>query len=56
MGSMKPTSQSANGEVRIVDSSNFTIAEKIPAAMVTIKPGGIREITGIRTQASGCTG
>jgi oxalate decarboxylase len=44
MGSMKPTSQSANGEVRIVDSSNFTVAKNIAAAMVTIKPGGIREM------------
>jgi oxalate decarboxylase len=44
MGSMKPTSQSANGEVRIVDSSNFTMAKNIAAAMVTIKPGGIREM------------
>ena len=44
MGSMKPTSQTANGEVRIVDSSNFTVAKNIAAAMVTIKPGGIREM------------
>jgi oxalate decarboxylase len=44
MGSMKPTSKSANGEVRIVDSANFAVAQKIAAAMVTIKPGGIREM------------
>jgi oxalate decarboxylase len=44
MGSMKPTSQSANGEVRIVDSSNFVAAKNIAAAMVTIKPGGMREM------------
>jgi oxalate decarboxylase len=44
MGSMKPTSQSASGEVRIVDSSNFPVAKNIAAAMVTIKPGGIREM------------
>jgi oxalate decarboxylase len=44
MGSMKPTSQSASGEVRIVDSSNFAVAKKIAAAMVTLKPGGIREL------------
>lgn len=44
MGSMKPTTKSAGGEVRIVDSSNFEVAKKIAAAMVTIKPGGIREM------------
>ena len=30
--------------MRIVDSSNFTVAKDIAAAMVTIKPGGIREM------------
>jgi oxalate decarboxylase len=44
MGSMIPTSESPNGDVRIVDSSNFTVAKNIAAAMVTIKPGGIREM------------
>jgi len=44
MGSMKPTGQFANGEVRIVDSSNFAVAKNIAAAMVTLKPGAIREM------------
>jgi oxalate decarboxylase len=44
MGSMQPTSRSAGGEVRIVDSSNFAVAKNIAAAMVTIKPGGMREM------------
>jgi oxalate decarboxylase len=44
MGSMQPTSRSAGGEVRIVDSSNFTVARNIAAAMVTIKPGAMREM------------
>jgi oxalate decarboxylase len=44
MGSMKPTSHSRGGEVRIVDSANFEAAKNIAAAMVTIKPGGIREM------------
>jgi len=42
--SMKPTITSAGGEVRIVDSTNFSVAQNIAAAMVTIKPGGIREM------------
>jgi oxalate decarboxylase len=44
MGSMQPTSRSEGGEVRIVDSSNFAVAKNIAAAMVTIQPGGIREM------------
>ena len=44
MGSMQPTFQDGNGDVRIVDSANFTVARNIAAAMVTIKPGGIREM------------
>jgi oxalate decarboxylase len=44
MGSMPPTSRSKGGEVRIVDSSNFAVAKTIAAAMVTIQPGGIREM------------
>ncbi len=41
---MKPDTQSSGGEVRIVDSSNFPVAQNIASAMVTIKPGGIREM------------
>jgi len=44
MGSMTPTFEDGNGNVRIVDSSNFTVAKDTAAAMVTIKPGGIREM------------
>lgn len=44
MGSMKPTFEDKSGNVRIVDSSNFAVAKNIAAAMVTIKPGGIREL------------
>jgi oxalate decarboxylase len=32
------------GTVRIVDSSNFPISQKIAAALVEIKPGGMREM------------
>jgi oxalate decarboxylase len=44
MGSMAPTQKTAGGEVRVVDSSNFPVATNIAAAMVTIKPGGLREM------------
>ncbi|MDX8288756.1 oxalate decarboxylase family bicupin [Metabacillus indicus] len=32
------------GTVRIVDSSNFPVSEKVAAALVEIKPGGMREL------------
>jgi oxalate decarboxylase len=41
---MPPTKKNQSGEVRIVDSSNFKIATTIAAAIVTVKPGGIREL------------
>jgi oxalate decarboxylase len=44
MGSMVPTIQSAGGQVRIVDSTNFPVSTSIAAALVKIKPGGIREL------------
>ena len=42
--SMPPTKSSKGGEVRILDSHNFPAANKIAAALVTIKPGGMREL------------
>jgi oxalate decarboxylase len=42
--SMSPTKSTKGGEVRIVDSSNFPVSKHIAAALVTIKPGGIREL------------
>jgi oxalate decarboxylase len=44
MGSMKPTRQTKGGEVRVVDSSTFTVAKTIAAALVTVHPGGMREM------------
>jgi oxalate decarboxylase len=44
MASMAPTQKTAGGETRVVDSTNFPIALNIAAAMVTIKPGGLREM------------
>jgi oxalate decarboxylase len=36
--------QSSGGTVRIADSRNFVASEKIAAALVDIKPGGMREL------------
>jgi len=39
-----PTNRSKGGEVRVIDSRIFKAAANIAAAIVTIKPGGIREL------------
>jgi oxalate decarboxylase len=44
MGTMTPTIQTAGGEARVVDSHNFPVAKNIAAAMLTIRPGGLREL------------
>lgn len=44
MQSMEPTKSTSGGEVRIVDSSNFPVSTHVAAALVTLKPGGIREM------------
>jgi oxalate decarboxylase len=41
---MKPTLSSPGGDARVVDSTNFPISTGIAAAMVTIKPGAMREM------------
>ena len=44
MASMAPTFQTPQGEARIVDSHNFPASRNIAAALLTIKPGGMREL------------
>jgi oxalate decarboxylase len=44
MGAMTPTKQTASGEARVVDSHNFPVSKNIAAALVTVKPGGMREM------------
>jgi oxalate decarboxylase len=44
MSDMAPTIKSAGGEVHIVDSHNFPASKNIAAALVTIRPGGMREL------------
>ena len=44
MASMTPTFQTPGGEVRVVDSSNFPVSKGIAGAMVTLRPGAIREM------------
>jgi oxalate decarboxylase len=44
MRSMEPTIANKAGEVRIVDSRNFSASKHISAALLIIKPGHMREI------------
>jgi oxalate decarboxylase len=44
MGAMAPTNKTSGGEVRIVDSRNFPASNNVAAALVTMKPGGAREL------------
>jgi oxalate decarboxylase len=39
-----PSKRVKNGEARVIDSSSFKIAQGIAAAVVTVKPGGMREL------------
>jgi oxalate decarboxylase len=41
---MPPTKSTKGGEVRIVDSRNFPLSTRFSAGLVTIKPGGMREL------------
>jgi oxalate decarboxylase len=40
----KPNVSTKGGEARVVDSSNFPISKAIAAALVTVHPGGLREM------------
>jgi oxalate decarboxylase len=42
--SMPPTRKTAGGEVRVADSRNFKASLTIAAALVTVHPGGLRDM------------
>jgi oxalate decarboxylase len=44
MKAMKPAKVTKGGEVRIVDSSTFKVSKTVAAALVNLKPGGLREL------------
>jgi oxalate decarboxylase len=44
MEAMAPTRKTPGGEVRVVDSSNFPVSKNVAAALVTLKPGALREL------------
>jgi oxalate decarboxylase len=44
LGSMAPSRETRGGTVRIADSTNFTVSTTVAAALLTIRPGGMREM------------
>src|SRR6195256_4806392 len=44
LASSAPAKESKSGELRVADSSNFNVATTIAAALVTVRPGGVREM------------
>ena len=44
LGDMAPNWETKSGTVRIADSTNFLVSKTVAASMVTIKPGGMREM------------
>jgi oxalate decarboxylase len=44
LGSSKPTRESSGGNIRVADSDNFNVSTTVAAALVTVRPGGVREM------------
>jgi oxalate decarboxylase len=44
MSKMPPSRKASYGEVRIIDSRNFSVSNTIAAAHIIVKPGGLREL------------
>ena len=55
MHKMPPSRKTHFGEVRIIDSRNFPVANTIAAAHVIVKPGGYANYIGTRMPTSSGT-
>jgi oxalate decarboxylase len=44
LADMQPNRETKGGTVRIADSTNFHVSKTIAATLVTVKPGGLREM------------
>jgi oxalate decarboxylase len=44
IASSTPAKESKAGDIRVADSTNFTVATGIASALVTVHPGGVREM------------
>ncbi|MGA8531830.1 MAG: cupin domain-containing protein [Acidobacteriaceae bacterium] len=41
---MKPNAETTGGSARIIDSTNFTVSKHVATGIVTVRPGGLREL------------
>jgi oxalate decarboxylase len=44
LADMQPNRETKSGTIRIADSTNFHVSKTVAATLVTIKPGGLREM------------
>jgi oxalate decarboxylase len=44
LSDLAPVKQTKGGTVKIADSRNFIVSKTVAAALVTVKPGGVREL------------
>ena len=44
LGSSRPVRESSGGNIRVADSVNFNVSTTVAAALVTVRPGAIREM------------
>jgi oxalate decarboxylase len=44
LGSSRPVKESTGGNIRVADSINFNVSTTVAAALVTVRPGGVREM------------
>jgi len=44
LGSSAPVSETKSGKVQIADSNNFNVSTTVAAALVTVRPGALREM------------
>jgi oxalate decarboxylase len=44
LSDLPPIKETKSGSVRIADSRNFLVSKTIAASLVTVKPGGLREM------------
>lgn len=41
---MPPTRETRSGQIRIAETSNFIVSTAVPATLVTMRPGALREL------------
>jgi oxalate decarboxylase len=44
LASSAPAKENTGGAIRVADSTNFNVATTVAAALVTVRPGGVREM------------